>query len=118
MEGYLYDLGDEIIVRKASGGGIVAHLSNETVNITIGEDTVEAYPIIGASYDDIVKNVVVLIDEEDGYSELCHPVTISDESERYTGYPYYVEFSHSNENIATYAQTATGTLYKIYVEPI
>lgn len=113
MEGYLYDQGDEIIVRKANGGGIVAHLSEESVTLTINGDEVTAYPIIGATYDDILKNVVVLIDEEDGYSELCYPVTISDESERYTGYPYHVEFSHTNDNILSYAQTATGTLYKL-----
>lgn len=113
MEGYLYDLGDEIIVRKANGGGIVAHLSEESVTLTIDGNEVTAYPIIGATYDDIVKNVVVLIDEEDGYSELCYPVVISDGSSIYEGYPYYVEFTHTNDNIQTYAQSTTGTLYKI-----
>ena len=45
MKGYLYDNGDEIIVRKESAGGVVAHLSETPVEIEIDDVTYDCYPL-------------------------------------------------------------------------
>lgn len=112
MEGYLYDTGDELIVRKDSGGGLVVHLSEEPVELTIGDKTYQAYPA-DKTYKDVTENVSMLLDEEDGYTEVYHLVLFSDGSSQLTGYPYTAQFVSSVNEISLYAESETGTLYHI-----
>lgn len=93
------------------GGGVVAHLSEEAVRITIDGDSYSAYPL-DKTYKDLAENVSMLLDEGDGYTDVYHPVLFSNGSSRFTGYPYTVHFTGSG-SIELYAESETGTLYYI-----
>lgn len=110
MKGYLYDNGDEIIVRKESAGGVVAHLSETPIEIEIDDVTYDCYPL-DKTYKDMTENVAMVLDEEDGYTEACHLLYFSEGSSAHEGYPYYMEFTHTNENISFYAVSETSTPY-------
>lgn len=111
MRGFLFDEGDELILRKENAGGLVVHLSDEAVELTIGDETYQAYPA-DKNYKDVIENVSVLLDEGDGYTDIYHPVLFSDGSSQFTGYPYTVHFTGSS-SIELYAESETGTLYYI-----
>ena len=59
MKGYLYDNGDEIIVRKESAGGVVAHLSETPIEIEIDDVTYDCYPL-DKTYKDMTENVAMV----------------------------------------------------------
>lgn len=109
--GFLFDEGDELILRKETAGGLIVHLSEEAVELTIGDETHQAYPA-DRNYKDVTENVSMLLDEGDGYTEVYHLVLFSDGSSQFTGYPYTVHFSSAG-TIELYAETETGTLYYI-----
>lgn len=111
-QGYLYDTGDELILRKESVGGLVVHLSDEAVELTIGDETYTAYPT-DRTYKDVIENVSMLLDEEDGYTEVYHLGLFSDGSSMFSGYPYTVQFFSSDSLKTLYAESETGTLYFI-----
>lgn len=112
-QGYLYDTGDELILRKETAGGLVVHLSEEAVEITVGGDTYQGYPI-DKTYKELTENVSMLLNEEDGYIDVYHLGFFSDESNQIEGYPYKVAFfNYSDSSIACYAQSDTGTMYAI-----
>lgn len=112
MRGFLFDEGDELILRKETAGGLVVHLSEEAVELTIGDETYQAYPA-DKTYKDVTENVSMLLDEEDGYTEVYHLVLFSDGSSQLTGYPYTVQFVSSVNEISLYAESETDTLYHI-----
>lgn len=111
-QGYLYDTGDELILRKETAGGLIAHLSEESEELTIGDETYHAYPA-DKTYKDVTENVSMLLAEGDGYTAVYHLCLFSDGSSQFTGYPYTVHFFDSDTTISLYAQTETGTLYYI-----
>ena len=114
-QGYLYDTGDELILRKETAGGLVVHLSDEAVELTIGDETYQAYPA-DRNYTDVTENVSMLLDEEDGYTQVYHLGLFSDGSSQFTGYPYTVQFFSSENVKILYAESETGTLYYISQE--
>ena len=111
MRGFLFDEGDELILRKETAGGLVVHLSEEAEELTIGDETYTAYPA-DRTYKEVTENVSMLLDEGDGYTEVYHLVLFSDGSSQFTGYPYTAHFSAAG-TIELYAETETGTLYYI-----
>lgn len=115
MRGFLFDEGDELILRKETAGGLVVHLSEEAVELTIGDETYQAYPA-DKTYKDVTENVSMLLDEEDGYTQVYHLGLFSDGSSQFTGYPFTVQFFSSENVKALYAETETGTLYFILHE--
>lgn len=112
--GFLFDEGDELILRKESAGGLVVHLSDEAVELTIGDETYQAYPI-DRTYKDLTENVSVLLDEGDGYTEVLPMATFSDSSFSFSGYNYVVQFFRQSDSsmLSVYAQSETGTMYAI-----
>lgn len=111
-KGYLFDEGDELILRKETAGGIVVHLSEEAEELSIGDETYTAYPA-DRTYKEVTENVSMLLDEGDGYTEVYHLGLFSDGSSMFTGYPYTVQFFSSDSLKILYAETETGTLYFI-----
>ena len=109
MEGYLYDQGDEIIVRKSKAGGVFAHIGTELIDV--GE--YRAYPV-DATYRELTENVSAVHTVYSGDDQILYPSSFTEEDTNWEGYPFMVVVSGGGLTMALNGESADSPLYCFY----
>ena len=116
--GFLFDEGDELITRKTDVSVPIAHLSSESVEVTIDDDTYQCYPL-DKTYKDLLEYPSpIYITDETGVN-VYYPMGFQSNASVYDGYRYKVTFNNIESDdlnnpiktIILYAESETGTLY-------
>lgn len=116
--GFLFDEGDELITRKTGVSGSIAHLSSESVELTIDGETYNPYPL-DKTYKDLLEYPSPFYKEDWTGVKVYFPMLFQDNASAYEGYRFKVTFNNIESDdlnnpiktIVLYAESETGTLY-------